>query len=166
LLDLLFWQWRPLQGTVWQVNGAAGREVFWAVFVLGWVILLTGTFMIDHFDLFGLKQVWLQFRNRPYKHPPFKTTGYYRYVRNPLMLGFIISFWAAPTMSTARLLFAVAATGYILVGIWFEERDHAYYLGEAYRRYKARTPMLLPLVGLRGAAADRAGADGRGVSEA
>lgn len=158
LLDLMFWQWRPLQGTVWRINGAVGREVFWALFVLGWVVLLMGTFMIDHFDLFGLKQVWLRFRNRPYEHPPFKTTGFYRYVRNPLMLGFIISFWAAPTMTMARLLFAVAATGYILVGVWFEERDHAFYLGDAYRRYKARTPMLLPLLVPRGGDAATSGA--------
>lgn len=144
LLDFLFWQWRPLQGTVWQVNGAAGRGVFWVVFVLGWVILLSGTFMIDHFDLFGLRQAWLRFRNRPYTHPPFRMTAFYRYTRNPLMLGFIIAFWAAPTMTVSRLLFAVAATGYILVGVMLEERDHAFYLGDAYRRYKERTPMLLP----------------------
>jgi protein-S-isoprenylcysteine O-methyltransferase Ste14 len=144
LLDLLFWQWRPLEGTVWHINGAVGQGVFWVVFVLGWAILLTGTFMIDHFDLFGLKQVWVRFRNKPYKHPPFKTTAFYRYTRNPLMLGFIIAFWAAPAMTLSRLLFAVAATGYIVVGIMLEERDHAFYLGDAYRRYKERTPMLLP----------------------
>lgn len=145
LLDLLYWQWRPVGGTVWQVPGTMGQGVLWGLFALGWLIVLTGTFMIDHFDLFGLRQVWLAFRGRQYTHPPFKTTGYYRYVRNPLMLGFLIAFWAAPTMTFARLLFAVATTGYILVGILLEERDHAHYLGESYRRYKARTPMLLPL---------------------
>ncbi len=143
LLDLLFWQWRPIPGTVWNVQSAAGRDVLWVLFAFGWLFLLTGTFMIDHFDLFGLRQVWLNFRGRKYTHPPFVTRMYYRYSRNPLMLGFIIAFWAAPTMGAARFAFAVATTAYILIGVMLEERDHAYYLGSAYSEYKARTPMLV-----------------------
>ena len=143
LLDLLFWQWRPIQGTVWNVQSAAGRDVLWALFAFGWLFLLTGTFMIDHFDLFGLRQVWFHFRGRQYTHPPFVTKMYYRFTRNPLMLGFLIAFWAAPTMGAARFAFALASSAYIVIGIVLEERDHAYYLGAAYREYKARTPMLL-----------------------
>jgi protein-S-isoprenylcysteine O-methyltransferase Ste14 len=142
LLDLLFWQWRPLPGTVWHLHGV-DRDLLWGLFALGWLVLLAGTFMIDHFDLFGLRQVWLRFRNHTYRRPPFKTTAFYHYSRNPLMLGFMIAFWAAPTMSVSRLVFAAAASGYILVGIMLEERDHAYYLGDEYRRYQERTPMLL-----------------------
>ncbi len=144
LLALLMWQWQAVPQVVWEVEGSA-RDVFWVLFTLGWMVLLTGTFMIDHFDLFGLRQVWLRFRNREYHHPPFKTTGYYRYTRNPLMLGFVIAFWAAPTMTVGRLFFAVAGTLYILVGIQLEERDHAFYLGDEYRRYKERTSMLVPM---------------------
>ncbi len=144
LLALLMWQWRPLPDVVWHVGGAE-RAAFWVIFALAWVVLLTGTFMIDHFDLFGLRQVWLAFRRRKYQHPPFKTTGYYRYTRNPLMLGFAVAFWAAPTMSLGRLFFAVASTLYILVGVHLEERDHAFYLGDEYRRYKERTSMIVPM---------------------
>jgi methanethiol S-methyltransferase len=143
LLDLLFWQWRPIPGTFWNVQSAAGRDVLWSLFAFGWLFILTGSFIIDHFDLFGLRQVWFNFRGRKYTHPPFVTTLYYRFTRNPLMLGFLIAFWAAPTMSVARFAFAAASTGYILIGVMLEERDHAYYLGPAYREYKARTPMLL-----------------------
>lgn len=144
LLILLFWQWRPIGGGVWDVSEPAARDAIWAVFVLGWGVVLFGTFMIDHFDLFGLRQAWLHFRGKAYKHPPFKTTAFYRYTRNPLMLGFMIAFWAAPTMTVSRLVFAVATTGYMIVGIMLEERDHAFYLGEVYQRYRARTPMLIP----------------------
>lgn len=144
-LALLFWQWRPLAGTVWAVEAPAGRMALWALFALGWLIVLGGTFMINHFDLFGLRQVWLHFRGQPYTPVPFRTVMLYRYTRNPLMLGFVIAFWAAPTMSVARLVFAVATTGYILVGIMLEEQDHARHLGDAYREYQARIPMLIPL---------------------
>jgi protein-S-isoprenylcysteine O-methyltransferase Ste14 len=144
LLLLLFWQWQPLSGRVWNVSSPAVRATLWGIFALGWMIVLFGSYMIDHFDLFGLRQAWLHFRGRPYTHPPFKTTALYRYTRNPLMLGFIIAFWATPTMTMSHLLFAAASTGYILVGIMFEERDHAFYLGERYERYRARTPMLIP----------------------
>lgn len=145
LLALLFWQWRPIPEVVWNIRGETARAAFYGLYALGWLVLLAGTFMIDHFDLFGLRQAWLAFRGREYEHPPFTTAGFYRYTRNPLMLGFIIAFWAAPTMTVGHLLFAAASTGYILVGIQLEERDHAYWLGSRYLDYKARTSMLIPL---------------------
>jgi protein-S-isoprenylcysteine O-methyltransferase Ste14 len=145
ILALLMWQWQPITSVVWDVPGAFARDIIWIVYAVGWTVVLTGTYMIDHFDLFGLRQVWIAFRGREYTHPPFQTRGFYRYTRNPLMLGFLIAFWAAPTMTVGRLVFAAASTAYLLVGIVLEERDHAFYLGEVYRRYRARTPMLLPL---------------------
>lgn len=145
VLALLMWQWRPMPEIVWDVQEHAARAAFWGLYALGWIVLLAGTFMIDHFDLFGLRQAWLHFRGRTYEHPPFTTAGFYRYTRNPLMLGFIIAFWAAPTMTLGRLFFAAASTGYILVGIALEERDHAFWIGARYLRYKARTSMLIPL---------------------
>jgi methanethiol S-methyltransferase len=146
LVALLLWQWRSVGVVVWNLDVAAARDLMWALFAFGWLLLLSGTFVIDHFDLFGLRQVWLHFRGVAYRHPPLKTKAHYRYTRNPLMLGFVIAFWAAPTMTAGRLLFAVASTGYILLGIVLEERDHEYFLGDEYRRYKARTPMLFPRV--------------------
>ncbi|MGD8318929.1 MAG: isoprenylcysteine carboxylmethyltransferase family protein [Gemmatimonadota bacterium] len=145
LLALLLWQWRPIPEVVWNVREHAARTAFYGLYFLGWLVLLAGTFMIDHFDLFGLRQAWIRFRNREYTHPPFTTAGFYRYTRNPLMLGFIIAFWAAPTMTVGRLFFAAMSTAYILVGIALEERDHAFYLGARYKAYKERTSMLIPL---------------------
>ncbi len=145
LLALLMWQWQPVTTVVWEFRGEAARTGFEVLYAIGWAVLLTGTFMIDHFDLFGLRQAWIAFRRRKYSHPPFTTTGYYHYTRNPLMLGFVIAFWAAPTMTVGRLFFAAASTVYILVGIYLEERDHAFYLGDEYRDYKARTSMLIPM---------------------
>jgi len=145
LLALLFWRWRPMPAVVWNIQGGGTRIALDALFVVGWVVILSGTFMIDHFDLFGLRQGWLAFRQREYTHPPFTTAGYYRYTRNPLMLGFIIAFWASPTMTVGHVFFAAASTAYILAGIAFEERDHAYWLGSQYLEYKSRTSMLIPL---------------------
>ncbi len=145
VLALLFWQWQPIAGVVWDIQGSGARTAFYGLYALGWLVVLTGTFMIDHFDLFGLRQAWLYLQGREYKHPPFTTGGFYRYTRNPLMLGFIIAFWAAPTMTVGHLIFAVATTGYMLVGIALEERDHARWLGAPYLDYKARTSMLIPM---------------------
>jgi protein-S-isoprenylcysteine O-methyltransferase Ste14 len=145
LLALLMWQWRPIPALVWNIQGADARIAFDALFALGWIVLLSGTFMIDHFDLFGLRQGWLAFRRREYTHPPFTTAGFYRYTRNPLMLGFIIAFWATSTMTVGRLLFAAASTAYIVVGVMLEEQDHAYWLGARYLAYKRRTSMFIPM---------------------
>jgi len=161
LLALLYWQWQPVPGMVWEVQGAGARTALHGLSALGWLVVLTGTFLIDHFDLFGLRQGWLAFQGREYKHPPFTTAGYYRFTRNPLMLGFMIAFWAAPTMSVGRLFFAVMTTAYMFVGIVLEERDHAYWLGAPYVAYKARTSMLIPLPP-RPAPQRQATADGAG----
>ncbi len=145
VLILLFWQWQPLPGTVWHVHRAWGVWLLYAVFAVGWLIVLTGTFAISHFDLFGLRQVWLAARKRPYTPPDFTENLYYRLVRHPLMLGFIIAFWATPYMSAGHLLFAAATTGYILIAVKFlEERDLVAAHGDSYRDYQKRVPMLCP----------------------
>jgi len=145
LLSLLFWQWRPIPQPVWEVEAPALRTVLWILCAVGWLTLLASTFMINHFDLFGLRQVYLRMVNKPYTHLPFTQTLLYKYVRHPLYLGFLIAFWATPSMSLGHLLFAVATTGYILVGVTFEERDLVRYLGEPYVAYRKKVPMLFPL---------------------
>ncbi|MCE7951396.1 MAG: isoprenylcysteine carboxylmethyltransferase family protein [Xanthomonadales bacterium PRO7] len=144
-LILLFWQWRPLGGMVWQVESPVARDVLRALFVLGWATVLIGTFLISHFDLFGLRQVWLNWHRTPYTPPGFVTPFFYRVVRHPIMLGFIIAFWATPRMTLAHLVFAIATTAYILVALQFEEHDLAASLGEPYRDYQRRVRMLVPL---------------------
>src|SRR5215475_8438310 len=122
-LLLLFWQWRPLGGVVWDVQNPIGRTLLYAGFAFGWGLVLVTTFLINHFDLFGLRQVWLHLRGRPYRPLPFRTPGPYRLVRHPLYVGWLFAFWSTPTMTVTHLLFAVMTTAYILVAIWFEERD-------------------------------------------
>lgn len=143
LLALLFWQWRPIGMRIWSLSGV-GAGVLWAVYAAGWVTAISSTFLISHFDLFGLRQAWLHARRARYSSPAFTERGLYRRVRHPLMAGFLIVFWSAPTMTAGHLLFAVAATGYILVGIAFEEHDLNRDLGETYARYRARVPALIP----------------------
>jgi protein-S-isoprenylcysteine O-methyltransferase Ste14 len=139
-LALLLWQWRPIaQPVIWQVDGAAAT-ILMAVFWLGWGVLLLSTFLIDHFSLFGLRQ---SITGKP-EAPDFRTPLFYRYVRHPIYLGFLLAFWAAPVMSAGHLLFSVATTGYILIGIWFEERDLVAQFGERYRAYRQHAGMLLP----------------------
>jgi protein-S-isoprenylcysteine O-methyltransferase Ste14 len=142
-LALLFWAWRPVGGLVWKLSGPASAVLF-GVQLAGWAVALSSTFMISHFDLFGLRQAWLHLRRTGYTPPPFTERGLYRRVRHPLMTGFVIVFWAAPVMTVGHLLFATAATGYILAGIWFEERDLVRSLGPAYAAYLARVPALIP----------------------
>jgi protein-S-isoprenylcysteine O-methyltransferase Ste14 len=144
LLLLLYWQWRPMTGVIWSVEHAAGRLVLTTVFWLGWIIVLLSTFMIDHFDLFGLRQVFLPLIHREYSGVQFKTSMFYRFVRHPIMLGFIIAFWATPHMSVGHLLFAVATTIYILMGLQFEEHDLKAAIGPDYEAYSRRVPMLIP----------------------
>lgn len=145
ILLLLYWQWRPMPAVVWQVDNAAGRALLWAIYFLGWGIVLFSSFVIDHFDLFGLKQVWMHLKDQSPHAPTFSERSLYRWVRHPLMLGFILAFWSAPTMSQGRLLFAAVTTLWIVVAIHIEERDLISLLGEPYRQYRLRTPMLLPL---------------------
>jgi protein-S-isoprenylcysteine O-methyltransferase Ste14 len=152
-LILLFWQWRPLGGTVWHVEHPVARALLLAGFAFGWTLVLVATFAINHFDLFGLRQVWLHLRGRPYKPLGFVTPGPYRYVRHPLYVGWLLAFWATPTMTAAHLLFAVMTTAYILLAIQLEERDLVDAL-PAYEEYRRQTPMLVP--GTRGSRGTKA----------
>lgn len=149
-LALLLWQWRPInEPMVWQVTDPLGRLALHAVFWAGWAVLLTSTFLINHFELFGLRQVWTHLRGTAMPAPDFRTPLFYRHVRHPIYLGFVLAFWATPAMSAGHLLFAAACTGYILVGIWFEERDLIAQFGERYRLYREQAGMLLPKFGRR-----------------
>ena len=150
VLFLTFWQWRTMPAIIWDVAWTPGRIVLWVLFAAGWVTVLLSTFMISHFDLFGLRQVYLAWRGTPYTHLEFRTSLLYRVVRHPLMLGFVVAFWAAPTMTAGHLLFAVATTGYILIAIQLEEHDLNAALGEQYRDYRGRVPMLIPGLHRRG----------------
>jgi methanethiol S-methyltransferase len=145
---LLLWQWRPIPAIVWAVDNARGRTVLYLLSALGWGILLTSTFLINHFEL-GLQQVFNYWRGVRFNSPAFKTPALYRYVRHPLYLGFIVAFWATPRMTQGHLLFAVATTAYIFVGIFFEERDLIAHFGDEYRRYRQRVPMILPFLSRR-----------------
>lgn len=144
-LILLFWQWRPLGGVVWSVDTPTGRVMLWALFAAGWVIVLVTTFLIDHFDLFGLRQVWLPLVGKPYSRVTFRVPGPYRFVRHPLYFGFLLAFWMTPTMTLAHLVFAFATTAYILLAIQFEERDLVAEHGPAYEDYRRRVSMIVPL---------------------
>ena len=144
MLMLLFWQWRPIPGTVWSAGSVVGQAFGWTVFAAGFALVLLSTFLIDHFDLFGLKQVWNQFAGRPAAPHEFRTPLLYRLVRHPLYLGFILAFWGGPSMSAGHLLFAAAMTGYILIAIRFEERDLVHHLGDRYVQYRRQVPMLVP----------------------
>jgi protein-S-isoprenylcysteine O-methyltransferase Ste14 len=144
VLALLLWQWRPLPTTVWDVEPGAARAALHALSWLGWLTVLGTTFLIDHFALFGLRQAYRQLRTRPPAAAEFQTPLVYRLVRHPLMLGFVIAFWAAPTMTQGKLLFAALTTGYILVALQLEERDLLVELGDDYAAYRRRVPMLVP----------------------
>jgi methanethiol S-methyltransferase len=143
-LLLLYWQWRTMPAVIWHVGPSAGRAALWALFWLGWATGLASTFMTDHFDLFGLRQAYLAWREKPYTELGFRSRLMYRLVRHPLMLGLVIAFWSAPTMTAGHLLFAVGMTGYILIAIQLEERDLVAALGNQYRDYRREVPMLLP----------------------
>jgi len=144
-LALICWQWQPIpQPVLWRVDSAAGAQLLWAVFWLGWAVLLASTFLINHFELFGLEQVLARFSGKEIAAPKFRTPLFYRYVRHPIYFGFVLAFWAAPVMTAGHFLFSAAATGYILVGAWFEERDLVHQFGEQYRKYREQVGMILP----------------------
>jgi protein-S-isoprenylcysteine O-methyltransferase Ste14 len=144
-LILLFWQWRPITAVVWSVENPAGRYILWALFFIGWATVLVSTFLINHFDLFGLRQVYLYQRGREYTELGFRTPFLYKVVRHPIMLGFIMAFWATPRMTIGHLVFAVATTAYILIAIQVEERDIVSIHGTAYEEYRKQVSMLLPI---------------------
>jgi protein-S-isoprenylcysteine O-methyltransferase Ste14 len=146
-LLLMYWQWRAIPTPVWSITDSVGVIALQAVFWSGFAIVLISTFLISHFELFGLYQVIARFRNREMPAATFHTPLFYRYVRHPIYLGFILAFWATPTMTAGHLLFAIATTGYILIGIWFEERDLIDLFGERYRAYRSQVGMLLPRFG-------------------
>ena len=143
-LVLLFWQWRPMPVPVWQIADPYLAVAVTVLSFIGWLIVLTSTFLINHFELFGLQQVVNNLAGRSASAARFRTPLYYKFVRHPLYLGFIIAFWAAPTMTVGRLLFAAVTTAYILVGIMLEERDLVELFGDEYRRYRQRVSMLVP----------------------
>jgi methanethiol S-methyltransferase len=142
-LALLLWLWRPINAAIWTTSGASA-DVLDGVYAFGWLVALGSTFMISHFDLFGLRQAWLRARGSAYTSPPFTERGLYAMIRHPLMSGFVIVLWATPIMTASHLLLAVAATAYILVGIKFEEHDLGRDIGQAYSEYRSRVPALVP----------------------
>ena len=149
-LMLLFWQWRPIVMPIWTIENAAVRAVLDVMYWMGWVLVFASTFLINHFDLFGLRQVFARALNRTIPAPVFRTPLLYRLVRHPLYLGFLIAFWSTPDMTAGHLVFAIGTTGYILVAIYLEERDLMVAFGERYRRYRREVRMLLPLPVRRG----------------
>jgi protein-S-isoprenylcysteine O-methyltransferase Ste14 len=151
-LIALFALWQPLGGTIWQITDPTWRGITYGLFGFGWGLVLISTFLINHFDLFGLRQVWLQLSGRPYTHLKFGTPGPYKLIRHPLYLGWFFAFWATPVMTATHLLFALATTGYILIAIQLEERDLIASLGDDYRRYRERVPMIIPFLRGRRAA--------------
>ena len=145
VLTFLCWQWIPIAGVVWDVENPAGKGLLQVLFWLGWAILFASTFMINHFDLFGLRQVYLRLKDTPYTPVPFMKVALYRFVRHPIMLGLIIGFWATPFMSFGHLLFATVTTGYIFIGIFLEERDLRCTHNESYEQYRRETSMIVPM---------------------
>ncbi|MGZ4577876.1 MAG: methanethiol S-methyltransferase [Mycobacterium sp.] len=145
VLALLYWQWRTMPTVIWDVRVPAARAVLWVLFWLGWAIALLATFLINHFDLFGLRQVYLASRQKPYTSVEFRVHLLYRVVRHPLMLGMVIAFWAAPVMTAGHLLFSTGMTIYILIATQLEERDLVASLGNQYRDYRREVSMLLPI---------------------
>lgn len=144
-LTLLFWQWRALPEPVWTVHDPLAAALLTAIFWTGWAMVLVSTFLINHFELFGLRQVFARLLGHALPPPVFRAPMLYRHVRHPIYLGFLLAFWATPSMTVGHLLFAIATTGYILIGIWLEERDLMALFGEQYRRYRRQVAMLIPL---------------------
>jgi methanethiol S-methyltransferase len=144
LLMLMFWQWRPLPQPVWDLSSPSLRTILWGASALGWLIALISTFLIDHFELFGLRQVIAQLASRPPRQIDFQARAFYRYVRHPLMVGLLIGIWVTPTMSVGHLFYAAMTTAYVLVAIQLEERDLASLHGDEYRRYQRQVGMLIP----------------------
>ncbi|MGH9687176.1 MAG: methanethiol S-methyltransferase [Candidatus Acidiferrales bacterium] len=156
-LLLLYWQWRSMDEIVWSVQNPAGRTILEVLFTIGWLMVLVSTFLVSHADLFGLRQIGSFASGKAYESIGFRDPALYKHVRHPIYLGFLIAFWAAPTMTIGHLVFAIATTGYILVAIQLEERDLISFFGDTYRQYRRRTPMLVPFLKHHAAAAPSGG---------
>lgn len=145
ILAAIVYFWQPLGGIIWQIENSVAIAIVYGLFAIGWAILFLASFQINHFDLFGLRQVWLYFRGKAYTELPFKTPWLYRFCRHPLYVGLMIGLWAAPTMTVAHLVFALGCTGYIMIGARFEEHDLGNALPE-YAQYKKKVPMFIPRI--------------------
>jgi protein-S-isoprenylcysteine O-methyltransferase Ste14 len=145
ILIAMVWQWRPVPEVVWSFDNPIAQVILLSIFGTGWVVVLASSFLIDHFDLFGLRQSYFCLRGWEYKHPVFVKRAFYKYVRHPLMVGFLLAVWATPTMTVGHLIFALGITGYILLGTLIEERDLVKLLGEDYREYQRTTPKFIPI---------------------
>lgn len=145
-LILMFWQWRPMGSVIWDVSGSIMGTLLISISILGWLFVLISTFMIDHFELFGLKQVYFNLTQKELPNHQFKQPGFYKFIRHPIYLGFTIAFWATPVMTTAHFVFATATLGYILIGIFLEEKDLISLYGKDYQHYKTHVPMLIPSI--------------------
>jgi methanethiol S-methyltransferase len=154
-LAALYVYWEPIGGVIWNAQDGLVRNGIIGLYLFGWLLLLYTTFLIDHFDLFGLKQVWRRLLNKTYRAPVFRTPSLYKVVRHPLYIGWLTIFWAAPTMTVSHLIFALATTAYILIAIGLEERDLVSAFGATYVDYRARTPMLIPRLWSKSAEAQR-----------
>ena len=151
LMVLLLWQWQPMQGVVWEVQSSAVATTLWALYGLGWLIIVFSSLLINHFDLFGTRQVWMHLRGKEYTHLPFRVPSLYKFVRHPLYVGWLLAFWVTPTMTVGHLVFSIANTVYILIAIQFEERNLIEYHSE-YADYRRRVPSLVPFPRSSGAA--------------
>ncbi len=149
ILFLLYYCWQSMPEIIWNIESSIGRLILMSLFWFGWLFVLLSTFMINHFDLFGLRQVYINFKGQEYSEIEFRTVGLYKLCRHPIMLGFIIAFWATPTMTVGHLLFAVVTTAYIFIALQFEERDLIKYFGDMYKTYKKNVPMVFPFAKLK-----------------
>ncbi len=144
VMIVMFWMWEPMGGTVWHIEDPTGRAIMYGFYAAGWTLFFIATFQINHFDLFGLRQVWLYLRGKEYTPLPFKTPGFYGYVRHPIYVTWFMIFWMTPTMTVSHLVFSVATTAYILIATLLEERDLAAFYGKDYTNYQASVPRFIP----------------------